>query len=65
MRCNELAELEKENKKQKSKMIGGGQSSNMSNKDTMSQAGSTRTRKKDNEMSDLKLKKGKKDHQNE
>lgn len=37
-------------------MIGGGQSSNQSNKDTMSQAGSVRTKNKD-EMADLKLKK--------
>ena len=56
MRCNELAELEKENKKQKTKMIGGGQSSNQSNKDTLSQAGSVRTKNRD-EMANLKLSK--------
>ena len=57
LRCNELAELERENKKAKTKMLGGGQSPAASSvKDTTSVAGSTAAKRHD-PMSGLELKK--------
>jgi|TARA_B110000285_G_C15055964_1_gene579588 hypothetical protein len=41
MKCLELVELERENKQQKSKMLGGGQAAGSSTKDTKSVGGTT------------------------